>query len=125
MSTDDRNKGSTSTGRKEVTDVRALGKKNHLALTPLARKPCVSNGRNQKQYSLANMMIVLGARVRHTWLKSPALSLTDFVTLSRLPNLSEPPFFSQVGWGEGYIYLIEMLQRSLENKMVSVVMVAQ
>lgn len=86
-----------------MTDVRALGKKSHLDLTPLARKPRVSNGRNQRQYSLANMMIVWGARVRHTWLKSPALSLTDFVTLSRLLNFSEPPFFSQVKWGEGYI----------------------
>lgn len=44
MSTADRNKGSTNTGRKEVTDVRALGKKSHLDLTPLARKPRVSNG---------------------------------------------------------------------------------
>lgn len=44
VSTADRNKGSPSTGRKEVTDVRALGKKSHLDLTPLARKPRVSNG---------------------------------------------------------------------------------
>lgn len=66
MSTADRNKGSPSTGRKEVTDVRALGKKSHLDLTPLTRKPRVSNGRNQRQYSLADMMIVWGARVRHT-----------------------------------------------------------
>lgn len=75
MNTVDRNKGGTGTGGKEVTVVKALGKKNNLDFTPLAINPHFSNGRNQRQCSLATVMMVFGVRVRHTWFKPLALSL--------------------------------------------------
>lgn len=71
---DDRNKGGVSRGGEEVTGVRVTGEKNHPDFSLLAVN-CFANARNWRQCSSAITLIVFGARQRHTWCKSPTLSL--------------------------------------------------